>query len=269
MRPKDDRGDAAELGLQKPEQARKSETTSSRLSDEALPQHSTFHIPFRSTSHSLSSTKMAAALLRPLSIAALYAAPLVAPAVRRGLGAIFRRYKNDLPIKPATPSELLKNEYPERDILGNNLLAHILGALGLSVAMVIAAEKEMALRGADAVTLGLRAVAAGLMSDSIAHCVEADMTGKPEGNMRRTHMLSALPLTVGTLAANYMMNGTVVETVFAANRTGWWMFVPRLLLSKYFVIPVFGFQAAVAVYDIAKSFRKPAGKKAGTENKEE
>lgn len=210
---------------------------------------------------------MALPAVRPLSLA-MYAVPLVVPAVRRGLGAIFRRYKNDLPVKPATPDELLKNAYPERDVLGNNLLAHILGAVGLSVALVVAAEKEALLRGEDAVTTGLRAVAAGLLADGVAHCAEASATGEVDGNMRRTHKFMAVPLTAAVACTNYYMNGKFIETVFAADRQGWWMLVPRLLMSKYFVVPVFGFQVLVAGYDIVKGLRKPA-KKTGDARKEE
>ena len=120
-----------------------------------------FARPFRAT-------MLAAALPIAPFVAPLL--PLAIPRNRRGLRRIRSKYADVAPVKPVTNADSFKGEFPERDVTGNSLMAHV-GIMWAIVNRLLAAAAKIAKeQGDDAPeVLGLTMWALAFLLDQHTH----------------------------------------------------------------------------------------------------
>ena len=149
-----------------------------------------FARPFRAT-------MLAAALPIAPFVAPLL--PLAIPRNRRGLRRIRSKYADVAPVKPVTNADSFRGEFPERDVTGNSLMAHI-GIVWAVVNRLLAAAAKIAKeQGDDAPeVLGLTMWALAFLLDQCTHLhIAGDETNEraADGNvMQRGHHNGIFPL---------------------------------------------------------------------------
>jgi hypothetical protein len=174
-----------------------------------------------------------AQVLIPIAIA--FGPTVLLPRLRRGLFALFGKYKNVPAIAPMTSFEPLQGAFPERDAAGNSGVAHTVAGLLSGHAILNAAFHEPA----GDLRTGLALLSTTFIVDSITHQYIAGGPGKAEGNIiQRGHALMGIPVQLVGSYALHLMGGTFGLIPPLLPVGSWWMLLPRVILNKYLLVPV-------------------------------
>ena len=197
-----------------------------------------FARPFRAT-------MLAAALPIAPFVAPLL--PLAIPRNRRGLRRIRSKYADVAPVKPVTNADSFRGEFPERDVTGNSLMAHI-GIVWAVVNRLLAAAAKIAKeQGDDAPeVLGLTMWALAFLLDQHTHLhIAGDETNEraADGNvMQRGHHNGIFPLAALCAGGGVVMGEKIPLWCENIPDHGFDTLGARVILNKAFIGPVFVWQ---------------------------
>ena len=190
-------------------------------------------------------TMLAAALPIAPFVAPLL--PLAIPRNRRGLRRIRSKYADVAPVKPVTNADSFKGEFPERDVTGNSLMAHV-GIVWAIVNRLLAAAAKIAKeQGDDAPeVLGLTMWALAFLLDQCTHLhIAGDETNEraADGNvMQRGHHNGIFPLAALAAGGGVVMGEKIPLWCENIPDHGFDTLGARVILNKAFIAPVFFWQ---------------------------
>jgi hypothetical protein len=169
--------------------------------------------------------------------------PLALPRNRVGLRRIRAKYADVAPVVPVTTKEPFKGEFPERDVLGNSLLAHVAIVWGIVNRLLAAAKKIAEEKGDDAPeALGLTLWALAFLSDQFAHLyIAGDATNEraaDENVMQRGHKMGFFAFWGLALSGGAVMGEKVPLWCEAIPDHGFATLGARVLLNKAMITPV-------------------------------
>ena len=196
-------------------------------------------------SRRLSVTMLAAA--RPIAPFVAPLLPLAIPRNRRGLRRIRSKYADVAPVKPVTNADSFKGEFPERDVTGNSLMAHV-GIVWAIVNRLLAAAAKIAKeQGDDAPeVLGLTMWALAFLLDQCTHLhIAGDETNEraADGNvMQRGHHNGIFPLAALAAGGGVVMGEKIPLWCENIPDHGFDTLGARVILNKAFIAPVFFWQ---------------------------
>ena len=173
--------------------------------------------------------------------------PLAIPRNRRGLRRIRSKYADVAPVKPVTNADSFKGEFPERDVTGNSLMAHV-GIVWAIVNRLLAAAAKIAKeQGDDAPeVLGLTMWALAFLLDQCTHLhIAGDETNEraADGNvMQRGHHNGIFPLAALAAGGGIVMGEKIPLWCENIPDHGFDTLGARVILNKAFIGPVFFWQ---------------------------
>ena len=173
--------------------------------------------------------------------------PLAIPRNRRGLRRIRSKYADVAPVKPVTNADSFRGEFPERDVTGNSLMAHI-GIVWAVVNRLLAAAAKIAKeQGDDAPeVLGLTMWALAFLLDQHTHLhIAGDETNEraADGNvMQRGHHNGIFPLAALCAGGCVVMGEKIPLWCENIPDHGFDTLGARVILNKAFIGPVFVWQ---------------------------
>ena len=173
--------------------------------------------------------------------------PLAIPRNRRGLRRIRSKYADVAPVKPVTNADSFKGEFPERDVTGNSLMAHV-GIVWAIVNRLLAAAAKIAKeQGDDAPeVLGLTMWALAFLLDQCTHLhIAGDETNEraADGNvMQRGHHNGIFPLAALGAGGGVVMGEKIPLWCENIPDHGFDTLGARVILNKAFIAPVFFWQ---------------------------
>tara|TARA_B100000683_G_scaffold231206_1_gene232585 strand:+ start:197 stop:1114 length:918 start_codon:yes stop_codon:yes gene_type:complete len=203
------------------------------------------HVPGRPNRSNAFSHAVSASPCSPPRFAPLL--PLAIPRNRRGLRRIRSKYADVAPVKPVTNADSFKGEFPERDVTGNSLMAHV-GIVWAIVNRLLAAAAKIAKeQGDDAPeVLGLTMWALAFLLDQCTHLhIAGDETNEraADGNvMQRGHHNGIFPLAALAAGGGVVMGEKIPLWCENITDHGFDTLGARVFLNKAFIAPVFFWQ---------------------------
>ena len=207
-----------------------------RRSDRSVDRTHAFH-----RTHLAPAAMLAAAL--PMAPYVVPFLPLALPRNRVGLRRIRAKYADVAPVVPVTTKAPFKGEFPERDVMGNSLLAHVAIVWGIVNRLLAAAAKIAEEKGDDAPeALGLTLWALAFLTDQFVHLyIAGDATNEraaDENVMQRGHKMGLFAFTALATSGGVVMGEKVPLWCEAIPDHGFATLGARVLLNKALIAPL-------------------------------